>query len=59
MPGNSLISMETKENSIMQHLKNRASSHVGQGHIILMAILDTGRSGAIFSRVKIDVDAHL
>jgi hypothetical protein len=36
----SLISMEIKENSIMQHLQNRASSHAGQGHKISMAILD-------------------
>jgi hypothetical protein len=31
---------------------NRASSHTGQGHKILMAILDRGRSGAILFRVK-------
>jgi hypothetical protein len=40
-----LISMEIKENSIMQHLQNRASSRTGQGRKISMAILDRGRSG--------------
>ncbi len=39
-------------NSIIQHSQNRASSHAGQGHKISMAILDRGRSGAIFFRVK-------
>jgi hypothetical protein len=32
--------------------KNRASSHARQGHKISMAIMDRGRSGAIFFRVK-------
>jgi hypothetical protein len=47
-----LISMEIKENSIMQHLQNRASSCARQGHKISMAILDRGLSGAIFFRVN-------
>jgi hypothetical protein len=47
-----LISMEIKENSIMQQLQNKTSSRAGQGHKIPMAIMDRGCSGAIFFRVK-------